>query len=149
MLNNFLEIITLLRYPLSSLFIILWIFSFYWKPIFKFFKLKTYKNVQRVHDSEISRLGGLVLYLFLWCSLLLGFFEDLFFRNILFASIPFALVSFIEDLFHNTQPKVRLISMLLSCLIFFYLNPIQFPIIDIPYLGKLINIYPISIIFFI
>lgn len=38
--------------------------------------------------------------------------------------------------------------MLMSCLIFFHINPIVLPVIDVPFLGVIINFYPISIIFF-
>jgi len=38
--------------------------------------------------------------------------------------------------------------MLIGCLIFFYINPLDFPIIDFPYLGQVISYYPIGIIFF-
>jgi UDP-GlcNAc:undecaprenyl-phosphate GlcNAc-1-phosphate transferase len=68
--------------------------------------------------------------------------------NILISSIPLVIVGLKEDLFHNTSPRSRLFSMTISCLIFFYINPITFPVLDIPLLGALINFYPVSIIFF-
>ena len=52
-------------------------------------------------------------------------------------------------MFHNTSPRIRLVLMIVSCLIFINIYTFDFPVIDIPYIGKIISIYPISIIFFI
>ena len=122
--------------------------SLYWLKIFNYFKLKTYTNIQRVHKNEIPRLGGFFIYLFLWVVFFIGLIDDNFFYNLLISSIPFVAISLKEDLFHDTSPKNRLILMVFSCLIFFYINPIYFPVIEIPYIGKIISLYPISIIFF-
>ena len=146
--NNFIEVLLLVKYPLIGLFLIFVILSFYWMPIFNFFNLKPYFNVQRTHKNEVSRLGGLVIYLYFWIIYFLDFTQDSLFLNLLISSIPFVLISFKEDMFHNTTPKNRLIAMVISCLIFFYINPIYFPVIEIPYIGKIISLYPISIIFF-
>ena len=148
MLNNFLDTLVLVKYPLIGLFFSLAMLSLYWLKIFNYFKLKTYTNIQRVHKNEIPRLGGFFIYLFLWVVFFIGLIDDNFFYNLLISSIPFVAISLKEDLFHDTSPKNRLILMVFSCLIFFYLNPIQFPIIDLPYLGKIIALYPINIIFF-
>ena len=148
MLDNFSSILILLKYPLIGLFSLFSILSFYWPTIFKFFNLKPYNNVQRVHKNEVSRLSGLIIYFFFWIIYLFGFVQDNFFFSLLFSALPFVLISIKEDLFHNTTPKNRLFLMIISCLIFFYINPITFPIIDIPYIGKIIALYPVSIIFF-
>ena len=148
MLEKFLEILFSIQYPLIGLVVIFAILSFYWNAIFNFLKLKTYDNVQRVHANEVSRLGGLVIYAFFWIIFFFDFIEDKLFFNILISSIPFVLISLKEDLLQNTAPRNRLLLMILSCLIFFYINPITFPIIDIPYIGDLISFYPISILFF-
>lgn len=148
MLNIFVEIFLSIKYPLIGLFIILAILSFYWIPIFNFLKLKNYNNVQRVHDNEVARMGGLVIYLFFWVIYFSGLMNNNFFLNIIVSALPIVLISLKEDLFHNTFPKNRLILMITSCLIFLYLNPIQFPVIDLPYLEKIISYYPLSIVFF-
>ena len=62
--------------------------------------------------------------------------------------MPFIVISLKEDLFHNTSPRLRLILMIFSSLFFFYLQPIDFPVIDFPYLGDLISIYQVGIVFF-
>ena len=148
MSNNFLEILFLIKYQLVGLFFTFLLLSFYWNPILKFLKLKPYENVQRAHKKEVSRLGGLVIYLFFWVLYWFEFIQNMFFFNLLISAIPFVFISTKEDLFHNTAPKNRLIFMTVSCLIFFYINPIIFPVIDIPIIGQLISLYPVNIIFF-
>jgi len=148
MITNFLEIFVLLKNPLLLLFLSLFILSFFWIPIFEILKLKEYYNIQRVHKSEVSRLGGLLLYLFFWIIYFFEFFNNQLLLNILLSSIPFIIIGIIEDIFHCTSPNSRLFNMLIGCLIFFYINPLDFPIIDFPYLGQVISYYPIGIIFF-
>lgn len=148
MIHNFFEIISTIKFLLIGLFVILWALSFYWKQIFIFLNLKSYKNIQRAHSDEVSRLGGFIIYICLLLIWLFGFSEDSFIFSLLVSSSPFVIVALKEDLYHDTSPYLRLISMIISCLFFFYLNPIDFPTIEVPYLGNLISIYPISIIFF-
>ena len=148
MIHNFFEIFLTIKFLLIGLFLVLWVLSFYWKQIFKFLNLKSYKNIQRAHSDEVSRLGGFIIYIYLLLICLLGFSKDFFIFCLLLSSLPFVIVALREDLYHDTSPFLRLISMIISCLFFFYLNPIEFPLIEIPYLGNLISIYPIGIIFF-
>ena len=149
MFNSFFEIITHIKFPLIGLMLIFFTLSLFWVKIFKFFNLRKYDAVQRLHVSEISRLGGLAIYIFFWVVWLLDAFNDKFIFHLLVSSIPFILISLKEDLFFNTNPKLRLLSMIISCLIFFNITSINFPIIDLPYLGPLIEIKPIGSIFFI
>lgn len=148
MIDNLSEILIFLKYPLACLFLLFAALSYSWSFIFKTFNLKSYTNIQRAHENEIPRLGGLFIYLFLFIANVFYFFDNNLLFNINISVIPIILISFKEDLFHNTSPKIRLISMLMSCLIFFNMSSIQLPIIDIPFLGAVINFYPISIIFF-
>ena len=149
MINNILEILFLIKYPLICLIFSFVILSFCWNTIFQSLKLKPYNNIQRVHEHEVSRLGGLMIYLFFWAIYLLDLIHDSFFSSLLISATPFILISLKEDLFHSTAPKNRLISMVMSCVIFFYINPITFPIIDVPYIGDFISFYPVSFVFFI
>jgi UDP-GlcNAc:undecaprenyl-phosphate/decaprenyl-phosphate GlcNAc-1-phosphate transferase len=148
MLNSFFEIVTLLKYPLLGLFIAFTFLSCYWERIFNALNLKRYQNIQRVHKNEVSRLGGLFIYIFIASIALLGFIQEKLIASIMISAIPFMLIGVKEDIFHNTSPRFRLITMVISCLIFFYLNPIDFPVIDFPYLGNLILLQPIGIVFF-
>lgn len=148
MLNNFYEVFYQLKLPLFGLFLFMMYLSVYWSFVINFLNLKPYNNIQRVHQNEVSRLGGFAIYLFFVLASFLNFIDNIILINLLISAVPFVLLSLKEDLFHNTKPISRLIAMIISCLFFFYLNPINFPIIDVPFLGNIISLYPISIIFF-
>ncbi len=93
-------------------------------------------------------MGGLIIYLFFWTAYALGYFQEKFFLSILISTVPFIIFSVKEALFHNIAPTTRLILMIISCFIFFYIYPLDFPIIDIPYIGKVISFHPLTIVFF-
>jgi UDP-GlcNAc:undecaprenyl-phosphate/decaprenyl-phosphate GlcNAc-1-phosphate transferase len=148
MLNNFIDLFLIIKLPLLGLFSCFLILSLHWKSISNYFGLKSYEGVQRAHKYEVSRLGGFIIYLFFWVTYAFGYFEDKLFLSILISAIPFIFISLKEDLFHNTAPIIRLVLMIISCFTFFYTYPLDFPIIDIPLLGKVISFYPLTIIFF-
>lgn len=148
MLNNFINILSFNGLPLAILGVVFFIFSFFWSKLFVIFNLNRYEGVQRVHEDEIFRLSGFVIYIFFAVLYFFRFFDYNLVVNILIASIPIVIFGLKEDLIHNTSPRSRLISMIISILIFFYINPTTFPVLDIPLLGAVINFYPISIIFF-
>ena len=130
------------------LFAIYLALSLFWKNIISFFSLKQYNQAQRVHKGEVPRLGGVVIYIFLFVLVITGSLQSSFISTVLVSSSPLILISLKEDFFYNTKPKTRLFVMLLSCLLFFYMYPVSFPLVDFPYLGSLINYYPIAILFF-
>jgi UDP-GlcNAc:undecaprenyl-phosphate GlcNAc-1-phosphate transferase len=103
--------------------------------------LKQYLGMQRIHEGEIPRLGGLVIYAGLIVYFLLEFRHQklIFIGCVLISSLPLFLVALKEDLFHNTSPILRLIAMSLSVILFFLLYEISFPIIDIPFFGIWFN----------
>lgn len=148
MLNSYFEALTLLRYPLIFLFIAFCFTSFFWEKVIRKLHFKTYQNIQRVHKDEVSRLGGLFIYIFFVSLVWLELIQQKIFVNIIISALPFVLISLKEDIFHNTSPRSRLILMVMSCFIFFFLNPIDFPVITFPFFGNLISLYPIGIIFF-
>ena len=113
MLDNFLNIILQIKIPLILLVIIFVALSFFWKQLFKLFKLKPYKAVQRVHYDEISRLSGFVIYLFFTTLCVLDITKSSLIINIIIAFIPVVIISLKEDLLHNTSPKSRIFSMIL------------------------------------
>lgn len=148
MFNIIFENIIPVKVPLISLLLAFSILSFFWVPIFNFFNLKPYSSIQRVHQNEISRLGGFLIYIFLWALWIFNFRNDIFLFSILISSIPFTIICLKEDLFQTTKPLLRLTSMLISCLIFFYIYPLDFPNINFPIIKNIIEIFPIGVIFF-
>ena len=113
----------------------------FWPTFMSKFGLKKYQGVQRVHVGEVPRIGGLisvfgiVLY-WMMCSHnnAMHFLDAL-----IVSSIPIVMTSIKEDFFHNTQASSRLLMMFLSCFLFFYIYDINFPQIDFPVLGPLIQ----------
>ncbi len=122
-------------------------FSIHWNKIRVFFKLKSYFGLQRVHDDEVPRVAGLFIYLFLISSFFVGQFDNLI-LDILLSFLPLLVVSLREDIYYDVKPKARLISMFISIGIFFTINPVALPQIDIPYLGSFIAFFPINFLFF-
>ena len=148
MINNFLEITFLIKYPLAGLFIAFVILSFYWNSIFKFLKLKPYDNVQRIHKNEVPRIAGLMMYIFLTIVALFSI-ESHFLNVILISALPIVLIGSKEDLFHNTSPKLRLIMMTISAGLLIYLLPTNLPEIDFPMINQILSIGFMKEIFFI
>jgi len=128
------------------------LFSFFWPQIqAKTTLLKPYNAVQKVHDGEVARLGGLVSYVGLMAYWLLSHngISMPFIEAILLSSIPLLLIGVKEDLFHNTSATQRLLGMLLTTLLFFNLYPVTYPVIEFPIIGKVIDQMPtLSLIFF-
>lgn len=147
MIDIFKTLINLYPYFLA-LFIAFLALSLFWKNIFSYLRLKKYNQAQRVHKEEVPRVGGVIIYILLCILMINGSLQSSFISAVLVSSTPLVLISLKEDFFYNTKPVSRLILMLLSCLLFFYIYPFNLPSVDFPYLGSLINFFPISILFF-
>lgn len=147
MFNNFLDQ-SFIKISFLALFILFFVVSVFWKSFFTIFNLNQYKNVQRVHLGEVPRLGGLIFYVFFWAIWFLEIIQDTIYFNILLSALPFFVISLREDVYQDISPKIRLGAMITSVVIFFYLNPMNFPIINIPYVQNLFQFYPFNIIFF-
>ena len=142
------EKILILKYALISYLIILTFVSFFWSKIISKFKfIKLYKSVQRLHSSEIPRLGGLVIYSYLY-YFNLEYLDNSFLNIILISFLPIAAISLLEDFRQDTYIGIRLFSMILGVLILFYKSKIQFPDLNLYFFNSLFKYYFINIIFF-
>jgi UDP-N-acetylmuramyl pentapeptide phosphotransferase/UDP-N-acetylglucosamine-1-phosphate transferase len=76
--------------------------------------LKSYQAIQRIHLNETPRLGGLVFILSLISFVIFSpSNEDIqLLKLILICLIPIIIVGLKEDLFHNVEPAIRLLSLL-------------------------------------
>jgi UDP-GlcNAc:undecaprenyl-phosphate GlcNAc-1-phosphate transferase len=113
--------------------------------------LKNYQGVQRVHEGEVPRLGGLVIYIGLWVYWLLCQHGQAmpFIQCLLISSLPLIFISVKEDLQHNTRAITRLGFMIASCILFFLCYDIAFPSIEFPVIGDWLNNSPVlSLLFF-
>jgi UDP-N-acetylmuramyl pentapeptide phosphotransferase/UDP-N-acetylglucosamine-1-phosphate transferase len=109
-----------------------------------------YMGIQRVHSGEISRCGGLAMFISLNT---LYYFTDLVefsdYRLLMLFILPFMTLIFIEDIFYNISFKVRLFFMVASMLSisFFWLQ--SFPVVEfIPIVSTFLQVEVVSIIFF-
>lgn len=103
--------------------------------------LKNYQGIQRVHEGEIPRLGGLVIYIGLWVYWLLcqnGQVKT-FIQCLLISSLPLIFISIKEDLLHNTRAITRLGFMMVSCILFFLHYDLSYPSIEFPVIGYWLN----------
>jgi UDP-N-acetylmuramyl pentapeptide phosphotransferase/UDP-N-acetylglucosamine-1-phosphate transferase len=109
--------------------------------------LKNYISIQRSHNDEIARFGGLIIFLFIF---FLNLFElkIKFINQILISSLPLIIVSLKEDIFQNTTTLLRMTCMILTIFIFFNLNKTNFPQIDFLIIKDILNIYVLAFLFF-
>ena len=148
MINQLLEILKLIQLELAVLFTVFFIISFFWKKIYTSLSLKAYQSKQRLHQDEIPRIGGLIIYLFLTTTVFVTFDSELL-KIILMSAIPIIFIGAKEDLFHNTSPKLRLIFMIVSASLFIYLLPTNLPEIDFPLINQVLSFSILKEIFFI
>ena len=147
MINQFLDILKLIQLELFGLFLVFFVISFYWKVIYKSFALKAYQSKQRLHQDEIPRIGGLIIYLFLTITAFISFDSELL-NIILLSAVPIIFIGAKEDLFQNTSPKLRLIFMIVSASLFIYLLPTNLPEIDFPLINQALSFSILKEIFF-
>ena len=148
MINQLFDVLKVIQFELAVLFVVFFVISFFWKKIYTSLSLKSYQSKQRLHQDEVPRIGGLIIYLFLTITAL--FVLDSHLLNvILMSAIPIIFIGAKEDLFHNTSPKLRLIFMILSASLFIYLLPTKLPEIDFPLLNQVLSFSILKEIFFI
>ena len=148
MIDKFLEVLNLITFEALILIIVFFAISFSWKKIYETFSLKAYQSKQRLHEEEIPRIGGIIIYIFLACVALFSFKSHLL-NIILISAIPIIIIGTKEDLFHDTSPKLRLFFMFLSACIFFYALPSNLPQIAFPLISTLLSIPMLNEVFFI
>lgn len=143
LINNFKDI----KYYYLSLFIFFCFTPYLFSYLIKKKILKKYISIQRSHNYEIARFGGLIIILFIFFinlfELKLNFIE-----HILISSLPLIIVSLKEDIFQNTTKFFRIMCMIFTIFIFFNLNKTNFPQIDILIIKDILNIHVISFLFF-
>ena len=113
--------------------------------------LKNYQGIQRAHEGEIPRLGGLVIYIGLWVYWLLCEHGKAmpFIQCLLISSLPLIFISVKEDLLHNTRAVTRLGCMAACSVLFFLCYDITYPSIEFPVIGDWLNNSPVlSLLFF-
>jgi UDP-GlcNAc:undecaprenyl-phosphate GlcNAc-1-phosphate transferase len=113
------------------------------KKFYRKLGLKSYRAIQRIHLNETPRLGGVVFILSL------AFFvmycpnnENIkLLKLILISLIPIMIAGLKEDLFHNVEPAIRLLSLLFVGWLFRvqFMGPLP-NMTDVPLISKLLAV---------
>ena len=148
MFDQAISLLLMLKLELMLLALLMFITIIAWNNLFQFMNLRAYEFKQRLHQDEVPRVGGLIIFLFLSLIAFVKFESDLL-NLLLISFVPLAFISVKEDFFHNTRPQARLLLMITSCFIFLIFIPSQFPVIDIPYLKELISLNFFGLTFFV
>ena len=153
-INNF--IININYYYFVLITVSFFIVSFNWPYIIKKANLKKYEANQRIHENEIPRLGGLIIFFFVFIFIFSNSIDTYtkhelsLFSFICFCAVPIFLIGFCEDIYQNTSPYLRLFVMFVSATVVIIFSNIQLPILTIPVIGSFISnsilIYPFFII---
>ena len=136
-------------FPLSLFFCyVLWAAN-------KYLKFEWLKNIrsspQTFHKKSTSRLGGIAVYLSLLITT--AFFDQSqnydFLRTALLCSFPVFLTGLLDDLKIDVKPILRIIFMVPSPILFFYLRDIRVESVSINFLDFLLQQELIALAFLI
>jgi UDP-N-acetylmuramyl pentapeptide phosphotransferase/UDP-N-acetylglucosamine-1-phosphate transferase len=127
------------------------IFFNFWKNQDFISKLSTnYEGEQRVHMGEVSRWGGLMIYLSL--MIFYHLLDDSYnynYQSLLYLIAPFMVISFIEDTLHNVSILIRLFFMIFTAFLINIYWVDAFPVIEnIPIISYLLEFDVFVIVFF-
>lgn len=110
----------------------------------KFYKklgLKNYRAIQRIHLNETPRLGGFIFILSLIAYVIHSepTKNILLLKLILLCLTPVLIIGLKEDIFHNVDPIIRLLSLLFAGWLFSvsFIGPLP-NINEVPVVGRLI-----------
>jgi UDP-GlcNAc:undecaprenyl-phosphate GlcNAc-1-phosphate transferase len=111
------------------------------KKFYRKLGLKSYRAIQRIHLNETPRLGGMVFILSLASFAMYSSNNESIqlFKLMLICLIPIIIIGLKEDLFHNVEPVIRLLSLLFVGWLFRsqFTGPLP-NMADMPMLGKLL-----------
>jgi len=127
--------------------IVMFVNQSYFKNIFRinYLKPNIHNGVQNISQFEAPRITGLAFFI----SFVVFSFENysnLYIELILLSFFLFA-ISIIEDIKHNTSPRLRFFIILFSCLSAIYFLDIN-PEFDVIFFSNINDIYFFSLLFF-
>ena len=111
------------------------------KKFYQKLGLKSYQAIQRIHLNETPRLGGFIFILSLISFVAFSNTNESIqlLKIILICLIPIIVIGIKEDLFHNVEPAIRLLTLLFVGWLFRAQFPGPLPVLtDIPFIGKLL-----------
>ena len=104
------------------------------------YKLK-YIAVQKAHDGFIPRVGGLILALFFYLWLIFDNKTNTFFfdKTILIPALSILIIGGIEDFYNNKVPAYFRFLVIFFGAFYFSYNADSLPLLEIWFIGKIIN----------
>ena len=120
----------------------------------KYLKFEWLKNIrnspQTFHKKSTSRLGGIAVYLSLLITAVFDQSQNYdFLRTALLCSFPVFLTGLLDDLKIDIKPSLRIILMVPTPILFFYLLDIRVESVSIDFLDFLLQQELISLAFLI
>ena len=107
-----------------------------------------YNPIQKIHDSYVPPLGGLIIFTCITFTLILFKPINFFFNYyVLFGILLILIVAVIEDIFGIVSARLRFLIILIASFVFCY-NTSNLPLIEMPILGEIINSNKFIQIFF-
>ena len=134
--DPFILIIMGMSLVLNGFVAYLWHKKFYQK-----LGLKSYQAIQRIHLNETPRLGGLIFILSLVSFVAFSNTNESIqlLKIILICLIPIIFIGIKEDLFHNVEPAIRLLTLLFVGWLFRAQFTGPLPVLtDIPFISKIL-----------
>ena len=106
------------------------------------------ESAQTLHKKSISRFGGVAIYLSaIITSYLFGFDWNSNIFWILIFCLPAFLVGFIDDLKFSVDPRLRIVLLLPTPILFFYLEDIRVTDLDLGYFDDFLEIEFLALCF--
>jgi UDP-N-acetylmuramyl pentapeptide phosphotransferase/UDP-N-acetylglucosamine-1-phosphate transferase len=135
-----------------SLFLNILVVYAWHKKFYQKFGLKTYQAIQRIHLNETPRLGGFIFVLSLIGYVIYSHPTEniLLLKLILLSLTPILITGFKEDIFHNVDPAIRLLSLLFVGWLFManFSGPLP-NISEVSFLEKLVSLHGGVSVFYI
>jgi len=116
---------------------------FWHKKFYRKLGLRSYKAIQRIHINETPRLGGFIFILSLVFFVAFSNTNESIqlLKVIIISLAPIIILGLKEDLFHNVEPTLRLLSIFFASWLFRAQFTGPFPnMADIPLIGMLLTL---------
>ena len=99
------------------------------------FKIKKYKNIQRIHFYETPRLGGVIVFLSSIVFVFLCKDPELksILGRVLLYFLPALFFALKEDIFYNVRPFWRFVALMISAILFMQWFYKALPVFNIPF----------------
>ena len=114
-------------------------------------RFSDYQGVQKIHENQISRLGGMSLLIALLIGILFRPFmiERPMIINLFVYFFPLLAVTLFEDIHIHLSPYYRMLMMFLASLLLIFTTLQTLPELSIPVIGSVLNLPYILPIFYI